>query len=155
MNFSKIKSGWGDDSDDDPDFLKLDTSQSISETPKKLYERKINYRNENPKIKFTDKDSVCNPTKKSDERLIRKTENSVFHLDNLNRPIIIASSLKHTDCFFKLEDNDKLLLLNDIHIFCKSYKINDYSISWENNKNSNHFHIKIKLNKNDFNKIKK
>ena len=141
--FGKI--GWGDESEDDENFLKLETGKSLcndssSKFKKSLYERNVKKEYvEEEKVKVHKHDNICN--NKNDHFF--KIRNTVFNFDKLKRACIICSPLKHANKINELSDSEITNFLEDIDQFCIEWNINTYSVSY-NSYEKYHFNAKIK-----------
>ncbi len=54
-----------------------------------------------------------------------------------------------------MEIEDRNEMVDSINQFCLLWNISNYSINWNNEDTDKHFHIKIKMNESEINKIKK
>ena len=54
-----------------------------------------------------------------------------------------------------MELEDRKEMVDSINQFCLLWNVSNYSINWNNEDTDKHFHIKIKMNESEINKIKK
>lgn len=156
-------SAWGDaNSDDDDDFfLNIAQSKSISQDTKKNYAKQFISRKESSPAFTRDsrdshdsrdsrdareahRDLICNPTSKSKNHVIYKTDNVIFQLDMMKRPIIIASPIKHLNNIFQVDT----IFWKDIEKFINEWNISNYTITVSSENENEHLNMKIKCPEN-------
>ena len=159
-NFGKI--GWGDNSDDDEDFFKLDSTKSLCNNASSNFKKTLYKRNSNekagraPSIESENEvpphpnDYICN----GNNNHIYKIRDTYFHLDKLKRAYIICSPHKHVNKISQLTDKEKINFLEDIDQFCIVWNINSYSVLF-NSYEKYHFNAKIKCDMKQIDIIKK
>ena len=90
---------------------------------------------------------TCNPRRKVNEHLIDTIDGVAFHHDLCNRDdIIIASPDRHFSSFSEVSKFDIGKIFMSIHKFCVNWKIEDYSVEYNQGdwQKMTHFHVKIK-----------
>ena len=150
------KIGWGDNSDDEEDFFKIDNSKSLCSDASSDFKRTLYERNSTLKIPPKKEvpphpnDYICN----GNNNHMYKIRDTYFHFDRLKRAYIICSPHKHVNKLSQLSDKEKIQFLEDIDQFCVVWNINSYSVLF-NSYEKYHFNAKIKCEMKQIDIIKK
>ena len=164
---STLKFGnWADSDDEGDDFF---SEQKVPQTPltqtltDKFAEEEQKRNSEikstmnAPKDREMYRESCygCNPDGEIAEYIISSTDKYIFQFDMMKRPIVMLTPVQHYTKFFDMELKDRNEIVDSINQFCLLWNIKNYQIHWGNEESDKHFHIKIKMNEFDINKIKK
>lgn len=101
---------------------------------------------------------TCKPRGTIKEHIISKTEHFTFNHDMFRRPLIIITSINHYHTLYDMPDNIKLTLFNDINTFVEFWNISKkYQLMINNGdaQTHHHFHIKMKINPDVANRMRR
>ncbi len=164
---STLKFGNWADSDDEEDIFF--TEQKVPQTPltqiltdkfaeeeqKRNSEFKSTMNVPNDREMYRESCYGCNPDGEIAKYIISSTDKYIFQFDMMKRSIVMLTPVKHYTKFFDMELEDRNEMVDSINQFCLLWNISNYSINWNNEDTDKHFHIKIKMNESEINKIKK
>ena len=92
------------------------------------------------------------------EHIISQTDNFIFNHDMFRRPLIIITTKIHYHTIYELPDSLKLSLFNDINSFVEFWNLNkNYQLMINNgdSQTHHHFHVKMKINENIANRMRR
>lgn len=82
------------------------------------------------------------------------TDNFVFQLDLLNRPIVMVSPKNHVSRLSELTNDEKSNFIGDIQQFLEIHSIDTYDLLLvSHNKTNTHYFCKIKISKADLSRL--
>jgi hypothetical protein len=92
---------------------------------------------------------TCKPRGTLKDHIISHTQHFTFNHDMFRRPLIIITSNEHYHTMYDIPDHVKLNLFNDIHLFVDFWNLNkNYQLMINNgdSQTHHHFHVKMKIN---------
>jgi len=92
------------------------------------------------------------------EHIISKTDHFVFNHDIFRRPMIIITSVAHYNTIYDIPGDTLIQMFKDIQLFVNFWNLEDeYQIIINNGKihKNKHFHIKLKINKDIANRLRR
>jgi len=101
---------------------------------------------------------TCTPRGSLKDHIISQTDNFVFNHDLFRRPLIIITSKKHYHTIYEMPDPIKLKLFEDINLFVEFWNLKkNYQLMINNgdSQTHHHFHIKMKINADVANRMRR
>ena len=106
----------------------------------------------------TNKCYTCKPRGTLKEHIISQTEHFTFNHDIFRRPLIIITTKEHYHTLYDIPDDLKLQLFREINSFVEFWNLSkNYQLMLNNgdSQTHHHFHIKMKINEEIANRMRR
>jgi diadenosine tetraphosphate (Ap4A) HIT family hydrolase len=106
----------------------------------------------------TNKCYTCKPRGTLKEHIISQTDHFTFNHDIFRRPLIIITTKEHYHTLYDIPDDLKLQLFREINSFVEFWNLSkNYQLMLNNgdSQTHHHFHIKMKINEEIANRMRR